>query len=55
VMENLGTREGGLTPEQLAAAVLKEITAQVAQVGAKKAVEKGLLDKAGKELDKLFK
>jgi hypothetical protein len=55
VMENLGTREGGLTPEQLAAAVLKEITAQVAQVAGKKAVEKGLLDKAGKELNKLFK
>lgn len=55
LMENLGTREGGLTPEQLASAVLKEITAQVAQVAGKKAVEKGLLDKAGKELDKLFK
>jgi hypothetical protein len=50
VMENLGTREGGLTPEQLAAAVLKEITAQVAQVGAKKAAEKGLFEKAGKLL-----
>ncbi len=45
VLENLGTREGGLTPEQLAMAVLKEISAQVAQYAGKKAVEKGLLDK----------
>ena len=55
VMENLGTRESGLTPEQLAMAVLKEISAQAAQYGGKKAVEKGVLDKAGKELEKLFK
>jgi hypothetical protein len=54
-LNDLGTREGGLTPQQLASAVLKEITAQVAQVGAKKAVEKGLLDKAGSELNKLLK
>ncbi|MGC4070991.1 MAG: AsmA family protein [Nibricoccus sp.] len=54
VMENLGTREGGLTPQQLSMAVLKEITTQVAQVGAKKAAEKGLFDKAGKQLDKLL-
>jgi hypothetical protein len=55
ILENLGTREGGLTPNELAIAVVKEISAQVAQVGAKKAVEKGLLDKAGKELNKLLK
>jgi hypothetical protein len=55
VMENLGTREGGLTPEELSAAVLKEVLAQVAQVGAKKAAEKGLFEKAGKELNKLLK
>ena len=55
VMENLGTREGGLTPQQLAAAVMKEITAQVAQAGARKAAEKGVFDKAGKELEKLLK
>lgn len=55
VLENLGTREGGLTPDQLAMAVLKEVSTQVAQYGGKKAVEKGFLDKAGKELDKLFK
>ncbi len=55
VLENLGTREGGLTPEQLATAVIKEISVQVGQYAGKKAVEKGLLDKAGKELDKLFK
>ncbi len=54
-LNDLGTREGGLTPEQLASAVLKEITAQVAQVGAKKAIEKGLLEKAGGELNKLLK
>jgi hypothetical protein len=55
IMENLGTREGGLTPEELSAAVLKEVLAQVAQYGGKKAVEKGLLEKAGKELNKLLK
>ncbi|WP_138223259.1 hypothetical protein [Nibricoccus aquaticus] len=55
VMENLGTREGGLTPEQLATAVIKEISVQVGQYAGKKAVEKGLLDKAGKELNKLLK
>ena len=45
VLENLGTREGGLTPDQLAMVVLKEISTQVAQYAGKKAVEKGLLDK----------
>lgn len=44
-MENLGTREGGLTPEQLAAAIMKEVTAQAVQAAAKVAVEKGLLQK----------
>jgi hypothetical protein len=54
-MKELGTREGGLTPQQLAVAVIKEISAQVAAVGARKAAEQGLFDKAGKELNKLLK
>jgi uncharacterized protein involved in outer membrane biogenesis len=45
VMENLGTREGGLTPEQLSVAIMKEVTSQAIQAAAKVAVEKGLLQK----------
>jgi len=55
VMENLGTREGGLTPQQLSSAVLKEVLTQVGQVATKKAAEKGLFEKAGKEIHKLLK
>jgi uncharacterized protein involved in outer membrane biogenesis len=45
VLENLGTREGGLTPEQLTVAVMKEVTAQAVQAAARIAMEKGLLEK----------
>ena len=50
VMENLGTQEGGLTPNQLATAVVKEITAQVAKAALSSAAKKGLLDKASEGL-----
>ena len=45
VLENLGTKEGGLTPQQLAVAVVKEVTAQAVQAGASAAIEKGALEK----------
>jgi hypothetical protein len=45
VLENLGTQEGGLTPQQLAVAVVKEVTAQAVQAGASAALESGALEK----------
>jgi len=45
VMENLGSREGGLTPEQLSVAIMKEVTTQAVQAAAKVAMEKGLIQK----------
>lgn len=50
VMENLGTREGGLTPQQLTVAIMKEVTAQAIQAAGRVAVEKGLLDQGLKKL-----
>jgi len=50
VMENLGTQEGGLTPNQLAAAIVKEISIQVGKAALNSAAKKGLLDKAGEGL-----
>jgi len=47
ILENLGTKEGGLTPQQLTIEVMKAVTAQAIQAGGKAALEKGLLDKAG--------
>lgn len=58
LLENLGTQEGGLTPQQLSVAVMKAVTAQAVQAAAKIAVDKGLLNKAGEKaeegLKKLF-
>jgi uncharacterized protein involved in outer membrane biogenesis len=45
VMENLGTQEGGLTPNQLAAAIIKEISIQVGKAALNSAAKKGLMDK----------
>lgn len=45
VLENLGTAEGGLTPQQLAVAVMKEVTAQAVRAAGRAAVESGLLEK----------
>lgn len=53
-LQDLGTREGGLTPAQLTTAVAKAITAQVVQAGARKAIEKGVLDKAQDSLLKIL-
>lgn len=47
LLENLGTKEGGLTPQELSIAVMKAVTAQAVQAAGKVAMEKGLLDKAG--------
>lgn len=54
VLDDLGTKEGGLTPEQLSAAIVKAITTQAVQSGARIAIQKGVLDKAGAGLEKLL-
>ncbi|HEU5078022.1 MAG TPA: AsmA family protein [Opitutaceae bacterium] len=46
-LQNLGTNEGGLTPQQLSVAIVKEITTQAVQAAAQVAIDSGLLDKAG--------
>lgn len=45
LLENLGTREGGLTPQQLAVAVMKSVTTQAAQAGARAAIQSGALER----------
>jgi uncharacterized protein involved in outer membrane biogenesis len=50
VMENLGSQEGGLTPNQLATAIMKEVSTQVAKAALSSVAKKGLLDKAGESL-----
>jgi uncharacterized protein involved in outer membrane biogenesis len=50
VMENLGTQEGGLTPNQLATAIIKEISTQVGKAALSSAAKNGLLEKAGEGL-----
>jgi hypothetical protein len=54
VMADLGTREGGLPPDQLAIAILKEIGAQAAQAAAKSAIKSGLKDRALEGLQNLL-
>ncbi len=54
VMENLGTKEGGLTPAELSRAVLKEVTAQALKAAVATAAERGLLNKASGGLKKLL-
>ena len=44
-LENLGTREGGLTPQQLTIAVMKEVTAQAIRAAGRAALESGVLEK----------
>ena len=53
-LDNLGTKEGGLTSPELAAAVMKEITGQAVVAAGKIAVEKGLLNKASEGLENLL-
>jgi hypothetical protein len=50
VMADLGTKEGGLTPEQLSIAIIKEISAQAGKAVLEAAAKKGLFDKAGEGL-----
>ena len=50
VMTDLGTKEGGLTPSQLATAIIKEIAAQSAKAALSSAAKNGLLDKASEGL-----
>jgi len=46
IMNDLGTKEGGLTPEQLSIAILKEIASQASQAALKSTATSGLKDKA---------
>lgn len=50
VMENLGTKEGGLTPKEMAIVIVTEISVRAGKAAAKK----GLLDKAGESLRDLL-
>lgn len=45
LLENLGTQEGGLTPQELTIAVMKEVTSQAIQAAGRAALEKGVLEK----------
>ena len=53
-MDNLGTQEGGLTPNQLATTIIKEVSSQVARAALNSIAKKGLLDKAGESLRSLL-
>lgn len=50
IMADLGTKEGGLTPEQLSIAIIKEISTQGGKAVLEAAAKKGLLEKAGEGL-----
>jgi len=50
VMENLGTQEGGLTPNQLATTIVREISIQVAKAVLSSATKHGVMEKAGEGL-----
>jgi len=50
VMADLGTKEGGLTPNELATVIVKEISSQAAKAALSSAAKSGLLDKAGESL-----
>jgi len=54
IMNDLGTKEGGLTPQQLSVAIMKEITAQASQAAFKSAMKSSLKDKAVEGLRGLF-
>ncbi len=54
IMNDLGTKEGGLTPQQLSIAIMKEITAQASQAAFKSAMKSGLKEKAVEGLRGLF-
>lgn len=46
VMTDLGTKEGGLTDQEMAIVIVKEISTQVGKAALESATKKGLLDKA---------
>jgi hypothetical protein len=50
VLENLGTPEGGLTPNQLSLVIMKEITSQALKAGVNAATKNSLIDKASEGL-----
>lgn len=54
IMSDLGTKEGGLTPNELTVAVLKQVGAQVAQSALKSAASSSLKDKAIEGLHNLL-
>ncbi|MFT3869919.1 MAG: AsmA family protein [Nibricoccus sp.] len=54
VMTDIGTKEGGLTPQELSIAIIKEISIRVAKAAAVEAGKRGLLDKAGEGLRDLL-
>lgn len=54
IMSDLGTKEGGLTPNELTVAVLKQVGAQVAESALKSAASSSLKDKAIEGLHNLL-
>lgn len=50
VLNNVGTQEGGLTAEQIAMVLMKEVTNKAIQAAAQSAAKRGLFDKAGEGL-----
>lgn len=54
IMTDLGTKEGGLTPNQLAVAVLKEVSTQVGEAALKQAAKSSLKNKAIDSIKGLF-
>ncbi len=54
-LDNLGTKEGGLTPQELSVAIMKEISAQVIQAAGQMAAREGLFDKAGEKAGEALK
>ncbi|MFT3784315.1 MAG: AsmA family protein [Nibricoccus sp.] len=49
IMNDLGTREGGLTPQQLSIAIIKEISAQAGKAAVEAAAKKGVFDKVNEK------
>ena len=54
VMTDIGTKEGGLTPQELSIAIIKEITVRVVKAAAVEAGKRGLFEKAGEGLRDLL-
>ncbi len=54
-LQNLGTQQGGLTPQQLSFAIMKEVTTHAVQAGAKTLLNKELLNEAGSKASYVLK